>query len=131
MSEIHDCRTRTDGVYNPWMIGRVNDVEDLAARAIDFAPCVWLNPLFYSGNDFGAVSSESAFAIGDSDGREFPYTSTTGDPPISSTDAERLQYQDISNDSDYAEFSGLWNSNAYKTLEEGGLPMIMSQKLEN
>ena len=38
------------------------DSKDLATRAMDFAPGMWLNPLPNSVNDFGAVIYESAFA---------------------------------------------------------------------
>ena len=37
-------------------------------------------------------------------------------------DVERSQYQDVWNDSDYAEFSGLLNSNAFRRLKRGELP---------
>ena len=36
--------------------------------------------------------------------------------------AERSQYQDVWNDSDYAEFSGLSNLNAFRRLKKGELP---------
>ena len=38
MSIMHDCLTGSDGLYNPLMLGTVNDTEDLAASAMDFAP---------------------------------------------------------------------------------------------
>ena len=40
---------------------------------------------------------------------------------MSFADTERSQYQDVKNDSDYAEFSCLWNSNAFRRLEKGEL----------
>ena len=42
-------------------------------------------------------------------------------PPISFADSERWQYWYVWNDSDYTEFSGLWNSNAFRRLKKGGL----------
>ena len=59
---MHDCLTGTEGLYNPLLLGAVNNSEDLAASAMDFAPGVWLSPLPDSGNGFGTVISESAFA---------------------------------------------------------------------
>ena len=38
MSVMHDCLTRIDGLFNPLLFGAVNDTEDLAASAMDFAP---------------------------------------------------------------------------------------------
>ena len=73
MSVMHDCLTGIDGLYNPLLLGVVNDTEDLAASAIDFAPGMWLNPLLNSGNGYGAVISESAFATADFDCSEFSY----------------------------------------------------------
>ena len=61
--------------------------------------------------------SEIAFTTADFDCSEFPHISKIEDPPISFANAERSQYQDVWNDSDYAEFSGLWNSNAFKRLK--------------
>ena len=59
----HDCLTGIDGLYNPLLLGAVNDTEDLATSTIHFAPGImWLNPLLDSENDFEAVVSESAFA---------------------------------------------------------------------
>lgn len=68
---MHDCRTGTDELYNPLFLGAVNDTEDLAPSAMDFAPSMWLDPLLDSGNGFGAVYSENAFGGADSDGGEF------------------------------------------------------------
>ena len=116
VSVMHDCLTRIDGLYNPLVLGAVNDFEDLAASAMNFAPSMWLNPLPDSGNGFGAVISERAFATADFDCREFPFFSTMEDPPISFADVERSQYQDVWNDSHFAEFSGLWSSNAFTRL---------------
>ena len=42
---------------------------------------------------------------------------------MSFPDIVRLQYQDIWNDTDFAEFSGLWKSNALRRLKNGELPM--------
>ena len=86
-------------MYNP----------NLAASVMDFAPGVWLNPLLDSGNGYEAVCSESAFSSAVFDGREFPHISKINDPPISLAEVERSEYQGVWNDSDYAEFSGLWN----------------------
>ena len=44
------------------------------------------------------------------------------DSPTSFTDVERSQYQDVWNDSDYAEINALWNSNAFRRLKKGELP---------
>ena len=117
-----DCLTGIDGLYNPLLLGAVNDSENLAASAMDFAPGIWLNPLPDSGNDFGAVISESAFAAAGVGCNKFPHVSKIEDPPMSFADVERSQYQDVWNDSDYAEFSGLWNSNAFRCLKKGELP---------
>ena len=38
VSVMHDCLTGIDGLYNPLLLGVVNDSEDLAASAMDFAP---------------------------------------------------------------------------------------------
>ena len=38
VSVMHDCLTEIDGLYNPLLLGAVNDSEDLAASAMDFAP---------------------------------------------------------------------------------------------
>ena len=88
---------------------------------MNFAPGMWLNPLLDSGNVFGAVISESAL-VADVDRGGFPYVSKIGDPPISLADVERLQCQDVWNDSDSANFSGLWKSNAFRRLKKGQLP---------
>ena len=80
-----------------------------------------MNPLD-SENVFGAVISESAFAAAGVGCSEFPHISNIKDPPISFADVERLQYRDVWNDSDYAEFSGLWNSNAFERPKRGKLP---------
>ena len=53
--------------YNPLLLGAVQDTEDFAANAMDFAPGMCLNPLLDSGNGLGAVVSESAFATADFD----------------------------------------------------------------
>ena len=41
---------------------------------------------------------------------------------MSFADVERSQYQDVWNNSDHAEFSGLWNSNAFRRLKMGESP---------
>ena len=116
------CLTGIDGLYKPLLLGAVNDSKYLAASAMDFAPGMWLNPLLDSGNGFGAVISESAFAAAGVDCSKFPHVSKIEDPPTNSADVERSQYQDVWNDSDYAEFSGLWSSNAFRRLKKGELP---------
>ena len=50
---------------------------------------------------------------------KFPHISEIEDPPISFADVERSQGQDVWNDSDYAEFRGMWNSNAFRRLKKG------------
>ena len=122
VSVMHDCLTGSDGVYNPLLLGTVNDSEDLAASAMDFAPGMWLNPLPDSGNGIGAVISESAFAAAGVGCSKFPHVSKIEDPPMRFADVERSQYQDVWNDSDYAKISGLWNSNAFRRLKKGELP---------
>ena len=63
VSVRHNCLTGIDGLYNPLLLGAVNDTEDLATSTIHFAPGnMWLNPLLDSGNGYGAVVSERAFA---------------------------------------------------------------------
>ena len=83
---------------------------------------MWLNPLPDSGNGFGAAISESAFAAADVNCSDFPHVNNIEDPPMSFADVERSQYQDVWNDSDYAKFSGLWNSIAFGRLKKGELP---------
>ena len=122
MSVMHDGLTGSDDLYNPQLLDAVNDTEELATSAMDFSPGTWLNPLPGSRNDYGAAVSESAFATADFDCREFPHISKVEDPPISFVDVERSQYQDVWNDSGYAESSGLWNSNAFRRLKKGELP---------
>ena len=73
MSAMHGCLTGIDGLYNLLLLGVVNDTKDLAASAIDFAPGMGLNPLLNSGNGYGAVISESAFATADFDCSEFSH----------------------------------------------------------
>ena len=79
---------------------------------------MWLNLLPDSRNGFGAVISESAFAAADVDCSKLPHISKIEDPPMSFADVERSQYQDVWNDSYYAEFSGLWYSNAFRRLKQ-------------
>ena len=121
---MHDCFTGTDGLHNPLQLGAVNDTEDLAACAMEFAPAMWLNPLLDSGTSFEVVISESAFAAADDDVdcREFPKFRKIEDPPNSFADVELSQHQDVWNDSDYAEFSGLCISNSFIRLKKGELP---------
>ena len=57
VSVMHAYLTGIDGLYNPLLLGVVNDSEDLAASTMDFAPGMWLNPLPDSGNGFGVVIS--------------------------------------------------------------------------
>lgn len=75
---------------------------------MNFAPDVWLSPQLDSGNGFEAMCCEGANFYD----REFPHISQIDDPSISLADVEGLQYQDGWNNSNYAEFSDLWNSNA-------------------
>ena len=122
VSVMHDCLTGIDGLYNPLLHGAVNDSEDLAASAMEFAPGMWLNPLPDSGNGFRGMISGSAFAAAGVGFSKFPHVSKIEDPPMSFADVERSQYQDVWNGSDYAEFSDLWNTNAYRRLKKGELP---------
>ena len=122
MSFMHDCLTGIDGLYNPLLLGAVSNSEDLAASAMDLSPGMWLNPLPGSGNSFGAMTSDSAFVAADIGCSELPHVSKIEDPPMSFADVERSQYQDVWSDSDYGEFSGLWNSNAFRRLKKGELP---------
>ena len=66
--------------------------------------------------------SESAFVAAGFSCSEVRHISKIEDPPISFADVERSQYQDVWNDSDYAESSGLWNSNAFRRLKKAKLP---------
>ena len=81
MSGMHDCLTGIDGLYNPLLLGAVNDTEGLAASAMDFAHGMWLDPLLDSGDGFVAVVSESVFAAADFDCSEFPHISKVEDLP--------------------------------------------------
>ena len=78
-----------DYTYNPLLLGTVNDTKYLAASAMDFAPCMWLGPLFDSGNRFGAVISESTLASAAFDCSEFPHVNKIEYPPAVSADVER------------------------------------------
>ena len=49
---MHGCLTGIDGLYNPLLLGAVNDTRDLAASAMNSAPGMWLNPSLDSGNGF-------------------------------------------------------------------------------
>ena len=94
---------------------------------MDFAPGVWLDPLLDSGNGSGAVCSESAFASADFDCSEFPHISKIEDPPISFAGVECSQYRNVWNDSDFAEFSGMWKWNTFRRLKrESCQRMLMS-----
>ena len=95
MSIMHDCLTGIDGLYNPLLLGAVNDTEDLAASATDLAPGMWSNPLPDSANGFGEVISESALATTDFGCSEFPHICNVEDPPTSFADVELSQYQDV------------------------------------
>ena len=66
--------------------------------------------------------SEGAFAAADVGCSKFPHVSKIEGPPMRFADVERSQYEDVWNDSDYAEFSGLWIFNAFRRLENGELP---------
>ena len=69
VSVMHNCLTGTDGLYNPLLLGAVNNVEDLAASVTDFATGVWLNPQLDSGYGFGPMCSEIAFSGANSGGK--------------------------------------------------------------
>ena len=86
VSVMHDCLTGIDGLYNPLLLGAVNNPEDLAASAMEVSPGMWLNPLPDSGNGFGAVISASAFAAAGIGCSEFPHISKIEDPPRSFAD---------------------------------------------
>ena len=81
-----------------------------------------MNTLLDSGNGFRAVVSESAFATANFDCSEFPRVSEREDRPISFASVEHSKYLDVWKDYDCAEFSGLWNSNAFRGLKNGELP---------
>ena len=38
VSVMHDCLTGIDGLYNSLLVSAVNDIEDLAASAMNFQP---------------------------------------------------------------------------------------------
>lgn len=111
---MYVCLTEKRDLCNMLLLGAVNDVVTLASSVMEFAPGVWWNLQLDSGNGFGVVYPVSAFASADSDARAFP--------PISFENVERSQYQDDWNASYYAEFNGLWKSNAFRRLLEEGLP---------
>ena len=92
MYVMHDGLTGNNGLYNPLLLGAVNDTEDLATSTMDFPPGMWLNPLPDSGNGFGAVIPESAFATADVGCSKFPHVSKIEDPPTSFADVKRSQY---------------------------------------
>ena len=79
---------------------------------------MWLNPLLDSRNSVEAVFSESAFATADFECSEFQHISKMDGRSSNFADVEHSQYQDVWNDSDYAEFSGLWSSNALRRLKK-------------
>ena len=114
VSDLHECLTGTDGLYNPLLVGTVNDTKDLAASAVDLEPGMGLGLPLDSGNDFGVVCSESAFASTVFNSCGFPHISNIEDPPISLANVERLQFKNIWNASDYTEFSGLGDSNVLR-----------------
>ena len=89
VSVIYDWLTGIDDLYNPILLGAVNDFQYLAASAMNFAPGIWLNPLPDSGNGFGAVIWESAFAAADIGCSELPHVSKIEDPPMNFADVER------------------------------------------
>ena len=64
MYVIHECLTGTDDLYNPLLLGVVNDVEGLDASSMELARHVWLNVAIDSGNGFWVVCSASAFVRG-------------------------------------------------------------------
>ena len=64
----------------------------------------------------------NAFSGNDNDCSGFSHIRETDDPPIWFADVERSQHQEVWNDSKYAEFSGLWNLNAFKRRKKGELP---------
>ena len=124
VSVIHDCLTGVNCLYNLLLLGAVYDTKELTANTMDCATGMWLNPLPDSRNGFGAVISESSFATGDFDYSECPHiinSKKIEEPPTSFANAERLHYEDVWNDSDSAEFSGLWNSNAIRRLKKAEL----------
>ena len=65
VSVTHDCLIGIDGLYNPLLLGAVDDAKHLAVSAMGFAPGMWLNPLPGSWKGFGGGLSESAFAAAD------------------------------------------------------------------
>lgn len=81
--------------------------RNLIASEMYFPPSLWLDPLLDSGHGFGAVCSGSSFASAKSDGRGFPHIT-------------KIEYHQIKN-TDHAEFSGLWNSNAFRCHKTGDL----------
>ena len=66
--------------------------------------------------------SESAFAAAGVGCSKLSYISKMKYSPMSFANVERSQYQDVWNDSDYAEFSDLCNSNAFRRLKKRELP---------
>ena len=89
---------------------------------MDFAPgMLWLNPLPDSEHGFEAVISKRAFATAGFGCSEFLHVSKIEDPQINFADVERSLYQDVWNDFNYSEFSGLWNLNAFRRLIKGGV----------
>ena len=72
-----------------------------------FAPGMWFERMFDSGNGFGEIISGSVFESADFDRSELPDIRDIEDPPLKLAGVERSQYQDVSNDSDFIEFSSL------------------------
>ena len=95
VSVMHDCLTGIDGLYNPLLLSAVNDTEGLAAGAAGFAPSMQLNPVLDSGDRFGTVIFESAFAAAGFDCSEFPCISKIEYPLIDFADVEGSQCQDV------------------------------------
>ena len=54
VSFMRDYLTGINGLYNLLLVGAINDTEELASSAIDFASGTRLDSLLDSGNGFGA-----------------------------------------------------------------------------
>lgn len=90
-----------------------------------------MDPLLDFGYGLGAVFSKSSFASAESDGKGFPHITKIEDLPISFADIDCSQYQDVLNDTDHAEFSGLRSSNAFRCHKRGHLPTNANIMTEN
>lgn len=75
-----------------------------------------MNLSLYSGNGVRAICSVSAILSADSD------LNMIERPTIIFAYVEHSQYQEVWVDSDYAGFSGLWNSNSFRRLKTMELP---------